>query len=101
MVHLHIFCTTTILSEIKIKFAKLLKAFNGCPGNFLVVPVWQRKLYTLDRMPFNNHLISIKIVKFPKLYEGKVLSQMWIKRMEQLMLLNLRVLMCLFPSLVL
>lgn len=54
--------------------------------NYPVVPVWQRKLCTLRRMPFYNQLISIKIEQIPNLQEGNVLSEMWLKRMEQLML---------------
>lgn len=69
--------------------------------NYPVVSVWQRKLCTLGRMPFYNQLISVKIEQIPNLQEGNVLSEMWLKRMEQLMLRNLRELMCLFPRVVL
>lgn len=69
--------------------------------NYPVVPVWQRKLCTLGRMPFYNQLIYVKIEQIPNLQEGNVLSEMWLKRMEQLMLRNLRELMCLFPRVVL
>lgn len=74
-----------------------MDASDNCP----VVPVWQRKLCTLDRMPFYNQLISIKIEQISNLQERNALSEMWLKRMEQLMPQNLRVLMCLFPRVVL
>lgn len=54
-----------------------MDASDNCP----VVPVWQRKLGTLDRMPFYNQLISTKIEQIPNLQEGYVLSEMWLKRM--------------------
>lgn len=76
------FCTKIfVLSENK-HLPNYSNASMDTSDNCPVVPVRQRKLCTLDRMPFYNQLISIKIEQIPNLQEEHVLSEMWLKRMD-------------------